>query len=899
MKHKRYGRAALIAAASAGSAFMLGSGGAQAQQTQAQMLLEEVVVTARRREESLQDLPLSISAFNQAQMEAQGLTSIEDVSDFVPNVTLTQSDRANNTRIVIRGIGGGAPDPVEVFGSGMYIDGHYIPNSLGGYMSTMEIERVEVLRGPQGTLFGKNVTGGAVNIISTKPQPEFDSKVTVRLAEDGDENIRGMLNFPITDTVFARVGAASEQFDGYYYNRHLNVDVGGRDATVLNGAIRWEPNDQWTLDVNTFLIKRRDGNAGIQCSDLGLPEGNAPNWGGASTEYPNGRPNNLYPGADVDYHAACNGDRAISPFTNSQNKITFSDIDQQSLFGTAQWDSDGAVGSLDALTVKMTGSYRNNEYKYVQDRDASFLNIDAIGTFGGLNGINQDNYTRGFEFLVEAQANDRLEFTAGVNYFYEEAKNGDGNCRNSWVSDPSNIAVLVDDNGAPILDGDGALQPVNPGRFVDCPSVSGLFFEIVPEPRVGGPTRSFMNTEYVENESLGVFGHMTYTLNDNWTLDAGLRWTQDDRSFWNQEFSGLSPLGSSNTECNPGPTVPGVQTLGDPSTTGSTDLCRNFGLTADFTNTVGEGLFNAGSKKFDAVTPMVSLTRNLASGDLIEEGMVYFLYSEGFLTGGFNVELNANLPSAGSLQTFEPEEVKNYEVGFKGTMADGRVRLNADVFFMDYTNKQAGVEIPNPNGLYGIDDPLGISQNVGNVDISGIELELRATPWDGGFVSVDFGYLDQEYGDYSYRNPTADSVLDPGACGDGVAVGDICDLSDLTIVDLTADWTLNIGIEHQFNLSNGGTLTPRLNMYTSDDIEYQARRTSDAPTPCTQDAYTKLGARLTYEPPSANWRATVFGENITDETIFESCGDSRGIWRYRYERPAYYGIEFSASFGNN
>ena len=109
-------------------------------------LLEEVVVTARRREESLQDLPLSIAALSAGQMEAQGISSIEDVSDFVPNVTLTQSDRMNNTRVVIRGIGGGHPDPVFVFGSGMYIDGHYIPNSLGGYMNTMDIERVELLR---------------------------------------------------------------------------------------------------------------------------------------------------------------------------------------------------------------------------------------------------------------------------------------------------------------------------------------------------------------------------------------------------------------------------------------------------------------------------------------------------------------------------------------------------------------------------------------------------------------------------------------------------------------------------------------------------------------------------------------------------------------------------------
>ena len=117
--------------------------------------------------------------------------------------------RQNNTRVVIRGIGGGHPDPVFVFGSGMYIDGHYIPNSLGGYMSTMDIERVELLRGPQGTLFGKNVTGGAVNIITAKPGPEFQSSLTLRAAEDGQQDFRGMINVPFNDNFFGRFSVAS------------------------------------------------------------------------------------------------------------------------------------------------------------------------------------------------------------------------------------------------------------------------------------------------------------------------------------------------------------------------------------------------------------------------------------------------------------------------------------------------------------------------------------------------------------------------------------------------------------------------------------------------------------------------------------------------------------------
>ena len=121
---------------------------------------------------------------------------------------------------------------------------------------------------------------------------------------------------------------------------------------------------------------------------------------------------------------------------------------------------------------------------------------------------------------------------------------------------------------------------------------------------------------------------------------------------------------------------------------------------------------------------------------------------------------------------------------------------------------------------------------------------------------------------------------------------------------LTADYTVNIGIEHQISLSNGATLTPRLNIYASDDIDYrgtnlgnQAGTQGTALGPCGQDAWTKVGARLTFVPAAGNWRASLFGQNITDEKIYEMCGTTRGVYVYRYERPAYWGLEFTADWG--
>jgi len=242
-----------------------------AQAPQLQSVLEEIVVTARRREENLQDLPMSAAALTAEALAAEGIYDIEQVGEFVPNLTLKTGDRNNHTRVIIRGIGGGHGDPTFPFGTGMYIDGHYIPNSVGGFMSTLDIERVEVLRGPQGTLFGKNTTGGAVNIISTKPGPEFESSVTARLGEFGQQDLRGMANFPIGENVFARISAASEQLDGYYYNRNLQLDSNWIDHSAVRGALRFSPGEHWTIDTSLSMSEYRDGESGGQCAPGAQP----------------------------------------------------------------------------------------------------------------------------------------------------------------------------------------------------------------------------------------------------------------------------------------------------------------------------------------------------------------------------------------------------------------------------------------------------------------------------------------------------------------------------------------------------------------------------------------------------------------------------------------------------
>lgn len=901
----------------AGGMLLFASGQqASAQSASAQAMLEEVVVTARRREENLQDLPLSIVAINADAMEAQGIYSIEDAGDFIPNVTLTQSDRANNTRIVIRGIGGGHPDPVFPFGSGMYIDGHYIPNSLGGYMTTMDIERVEVLRGPQGTLFGKNVTGGLVNIITAKPAPEFGSSLTLRAADHGQQDLRGMVNVPLSDSVYARLGVAKETMDGYYYNHNLGIDQGATDLTAFNAALRFAPNDHVTFDVSYNVQDRNDDNKPIQCNPF---DGSAGAWGGmrggrnrpphldrtnsplfgavvswdeweAGFNDPDVPVPDLWPSGWLYTEAhreACAADAAAGTFVTSSDKYHFSNLRVDSGFITAQWASGGETGVVDDLNIKFNTSFRNTSYHYQQDRDGVFYDIDNIGmpvwamSAGG--DVGQDNDTRGWELLVEGSANDRLDFTFGVNYFHELARNGDGACRDRFEA--SGFATI--DAEVPVVsNGMGGFWP-NPARgdgsdAVDCTDViSGLYFDLLP-----GQFLPFINTSRIENESTGVFGHLSWSINDNWTLDVGARSTSDDREFWNMEAS-IQDHGTVPCEVEEvlvGGTAADVENrrLGGPIAANGSDMCQ-FDWGVSFDTTVRGGFYNSSEDTFSAVTPMLSLSRHLEPAGALDSGMVYVLYSEGFLTGGFNTEINSNLPGIDKFLSYGPESVANFEIGFKGTLADGRVQIMADVFTMDYRDKQENIQVPNDDAILGIDESLGILTNVSSVDISGIELELRASPWDNGFISLDLGTLSNDYASFEYPDPQ-----DPSRTID--QSGDV-------ISDLTPDWTMNFSIEHAFTLANGASITPRINVFSSGEYDWGADVDGQPATVCNQSSYSKVNARVTYLPAVGNWRASLFGSNITDELIYEFCGDSRGVYRYRHARPAYWGLEFSADWG--
>ena len=214
--------------------------------SQAQML-EEVVVTAQKRAESLQDVPISVTAIQGDKLQSAGIPNMSAMADNVPNLFI--SDAAVNTNIFMRGMGSGNNQAFEQ-SVGMYIDGVYMGRGRQYRSPFVDIERVEVLRGPQGTLFGKNTVAGAINVTTASPDAgeNFNGSIAISAEENGGKIAEGYVSGAVTDTFALRFGGKLRETDGYMKNQFLGTDEPSLDETMYRLTAVWQPTDN--LDVN-------------------------------------------------------------------------------------------------------------------------------------------------------------------------------------------------------------------------------------------------------------------------------------------------------------------------------------------------------------------------------------------------------------------------------------------------------------------------------------------------------------------------------------------------------------------------------------------------------------------------------------------------------------------------
>jgi iron complex outermembrane receptor protein len=473
--------------------------------------IEEIIVTAQRRERPLQDVPISISVFANAEIESLKLTNIAGVARYTPNVVWDQSflGAGNFSAVFIRGIGQsasffeGSADPAV----GVYLDGVYIGRAIGSVLGVHDVDQVELLRGPQGTLFGRNTTGGAVTVTTLQPASDLSGWGEVTTGSDSRLDARGVLNVPITDNVLTRFSASSLNQDGYGTSLQTGAEFGDVNIDSARAALRWIPSDDLELRLSYDRSRTRQ-NAPVLTLAFADPDptslAGAYNFFVAPTNSVAGF------GDGIPYD-----DRFLtaSEFTNFATGPTLTDVDSDGLTVLVEWRAGD-------VTLKSITGYRSLESLWGSDSDLSPLTI-----IESIIDTDQDQFSQ--EFTLRGLSG-QLDWLVGAYYFEEDVVSAE----NAVLAIPEVADVPVD----PIFG--------------------------VPNPLFGVPLGNIGPATSSSAESVAAFVHVDYSVSDRLSAFAGLRYTREEKTAIDN--SGLVANGqTSKTFDRLSPTV-GLQYFVDP-----------------------------------------------------------------------------------------------------------------------------------------------------------------------------------------------------------------------------------------------------------------------------------------------------------------------------------------------
>lgn len=637
------------------------------------VLLEEVTVTARKREESAQDIPISVAAYGADQLEALKIRDLQNLAVAMPNVAMDDIGTFRSTaNFSIRGLGINSSIPSIDPTVGVFVDGVYIGQNSGVILDMFDIRSIEVLRGPQGTLFGRNVTGGAV-LVNTK-RPTKDLEFSARVAIDGNPNgdggtstyAMGSISGPISENLGVRISVYNNSDDGWFVNQFDGQDFGKSDTTIIRPVLTWQPNENVDISLRWEHLES-DGQ------------------GPASQTHTNG---SGVPGAFVNF------DR--NSFDFSIDGAGFVDIENDFVTVEANWDVDFGDG-----TVTNIFGWRDYAAKGESDIDAQpvwlfhapFWNFSEQtsnelrynGTFGA------SNVTVG-----------TFWFTNEVNYHERR-----------------NLLGIATGGVAPALTQDGG------GNY--------------------------------EVDSVAAFASVDYALNDDWTFNAGLRYTREEKKV---EIASL--VLNVNSTCN--------------VTEGTCAF--------DFSD----------GKTWNALSGKVGLSYALS-----EDKRLYTHFSRAQRSGGYNLRNTAIDTVNLGPGPFDEETVNNLEVGFKSELSGGG-RLNAAIFYNQIDDMQREINLSDP--VAGV---VQIIKNTADASIFGYEVEGTFGLGENTVLIASLGWIDAEY----------DSVrFDLDGDGDIDAADEDLDLPR------AAEWTYGIGLTHDISVGDSGYVSGRINYAYRDDSVY-------------------------------------------------------------------------------
>jgi iron complex outermembrane receptor protein len=817
-----------------------------AQQTdESENMLEEVIVTATKRSASMQDIPIAVTAITGEMITDLNIVNVLDIEKTVPGMKVRYVGA--DPTIIIRGAGTAGTNDIAV---PMYIDGLYRPRAGQALASYLDLERIEVLRGPQGTLFGRNTFGGLINIITAKPDTtKFGAGGAVTLGNYSLRKFEGFVNIPIGDSVALRISASDTKADPIIENVY-NPNGGMRDEdnTYARAQLKWAPGDNFDVTfTGTYWKDTSNGNADYAGVILGVPV-NAEGWTDGINGVMQPRQGRLPGQEDLSRAPAGGRNQAgvygVDPAADIIPDVYKISSDFKPLRNIKE-TSFSALVNWDMGPVLMRANLGYFDYEEYRLTDSDFSPNPSLwaernpGETGTSNGPGYWQQCWGGPScgLAAGQRVNSIAYQADVNF-------------NSNYESPLQWTLgffYYDDSG----EGDTSSE-----------FVWGYTDYIAPQDV------SWAHWLYQGNggtKSTAMYGQATYSFNDDRTrLTGGLRYSKDKRKFFNRyvDFGpavhGWASGYYSAHEQDPGSRFDDWPLFVD-STTSATENSRQNG-------------------KSDHTDWKVSLQH-----DVTNDIMVYGNAASGYIAG--------SIAGGGSTDLTDPNEATSYELGMKSTLLDGTMRLNIAAYYNKYDGLTTSSFVAQGETI------VAVGSVGGSMTSQGLEVEMNWAPDEHWNISSGLGLNDSELKDFS--RSVLNRVFRDG--GDyEIGPGEPHSPENSQVYELSGqdarfspDWTLYVDASYTFFGGRMGDWIPGVYIYHSDDY-----KTTNIPYFFShQDAYTTLDFRLTWRQDQGPWSVRAYVNNATDETVqIGSDQFSEGRAVADFNRPRTYGVRVSYNF---
>lgn len=750
--------------------------------------IEIINVTAQRRIQDNQDVPIAVSVFDRARVDQLQIESPGDLQLSAPNVSFTKTN-FTSTNLQIRAIGQFLTTASSDGGVGIHVNDVPIVTPRLFETEFFDMERLEVLRGPQGTLFGRNATGGVINMISKRPTDTLEGYAEFEYGNYDSVRAQGAVNIPLKNWGAIRLAANYIDRDGYTENLFLGTRIDDRNIYSLRGSLRLTPGENTTIDIVGSYLREDDsrmraqkqlcdrdptGVLGCLPTGLGFDTSNAfatingilsssavlgdPATGGLGLALfgqedinaTSTNPRDLRQvSQDFDPQYFADETYVLAELTHQFDTLeaTFlASYHETSVVGFADFNGNAtadagptalaALANLEAIApVTYAALFANDTFPL------SAIDPGNTGSVGGNILENQPNFGRGYD--RSAQANEQwffearvvsdfggpLNFLAGANYLHYTS-----------VNDYSIAASGLDYFAAARVAAQGFQGLVAAVPSCGLPPEAGGGFGT---PACASPTDGlalvspFFEVETAEYglDAVSIFGEITYTVSDALRLTGGLRWTRDRKTISDRTllFDGPVPIGTADADAA--------------------------GVLPAF-NTSRTALNAPDTLTFSEFTGRFVLDYRFSPNTL-----AYASYVRGSKSGGFNPPFDPTLlPSADA--AFDPEVINSFELGVKSQLLDERLQANVTAFYYDYKDLQVAQIINRTTFTENVDS-----------QIWGAEAEFVFAPREGWLLNLNLSYLDSSIGDIS----TIDTRDPSGGRADSIVIKDLASAGNCVI----------------------------------------------------------------------------------------------------------------------